>query len=226
MGVLCKLLAVLGGCFIHHDVRWTALFLVNADVIRAAHYKLTNAEEFRGDNHYHVLAVLSQRLGLDPVLGSLEARRLADGSVARHMRLLTGISPDGRELHTHSPSEPALVLGAVDILYNGEARWRSVLNSLSVTLCKGAMVEKGVMGELAGRTLLLLARDYTAPRGTNGVPDVLQLVPVMDFLDKLFGSTIWCGKQREAFIKAFRYTYVNFTHWIVTEEHLPDEADE
>jgi hypothetical protein len=45
-------------------------------------------------------------------------------------------------------------------------------------------------------------------------------------LDKLFGSTIWCGKQREAFIKAFRYTYVNFTHWIVTEEHLPDEADE
>jgi hypothetical protein len=202
------------------------LLHVKDDVIDTAHLKLTNGESFKEYDEYHVLAVLSQRLCIDPVLASVEAVRLANGSVARHMRLLTGISPDGREFHTHSPSEPALVLGAVDILYRTPDRWPSVLNSLCATLCKGGLVDKGLMGELAARMLLLLARDFATPRGTNGVPDVLLPIPVMDFFDKLFGVKTWCGELREDFVQAFRYTYVNFTHWIVTKDALPDQVDE
>ena len=74
--------------------------------------------KFNSEDVDHVLAVLSQRLCVDPVLAKTETIGLTDRSVqvANHMRLFTGVSDDRRALYTYSPSEPALVLGAVDII--------------------------------------------------------------------------------------------------------------
>jgi len=87
-------------------------------MVRLAARKLTNGEPFEHYKIDHVFAVLSQRLCIEPVLVGSEAVALANRSVAQHMRLITGISTDRRIFYTYSPSEPILVLGAVNILYN------------------------------------------------------------------------------------------------------------
>jgi len=65
--------------------------------------KLTNGTTFSTTEVQHVFAVLSQRLCLDPVLSSTDAVKLADRSVAHHMRLLLGLSDNGALFYTHSP---------------------------------------------------------------------------------------------------------------------------
>jgi hypothetical protein len=193
-------------------------------VIGTAYWKLTNGEHFDPQNKHHVFAVLSQRICLEPVLTSSEALALADESVANHMRLLTGISPDRRMFHTYSPSEPILALGAIRILYKKPNLWAPILDTFSKQLCQSGLVDKGLMGEFAARTLLLIARDFTAPEQDGG-RDLLRPVPLMNFLDRLFGNTPWCGSDRERFETAFAGMYINFMHWMVTKDPLPEVPD-
>ena len=128
--------------------------------------------------------------------------------------------------YTRSPSEPVLALCAADILCGEAGRWALVLMTFCKSLCEGGLVDKGLLGEFAARTLLLIARDFTAPKLPGlGCPDLLKPVPLLDFLDELFGNTQWCGTNRDKFFDAFQYTYVNFTHWIVTKDPLPEDPD-
>jgi hypothetical protein len=205
--------------------RWNAQYRKGEDdeLITLAAYKLTNGEQFNPKDKNHVLAVLSHRLCIEPVLASSEALQLADRSVANHMRLLTGFSDNQRTFYTYSPSEPLLTLGAIQLLYNPDGTLLGqALDTFSKNLCSASLVEKGLLGELGGRTLLLVARDLAAPITAKGFGrDLLKPVLLMDFLDKLFGDTMWCDPHRAEFMSAFNDTYVNFTHWIVTKDSLP-----
>ena len=197
-------------------------------MINFASSKLRNGERFKATDRHHVFAVLSQRLCLDPVMAAPEAIELADRSVAHHMRLLTGFSPHSDTFYTHSPSEPVLVMGSIDILYNTQEpdRLQHVLNTLSTELCGAGLIEKGILGELGARTLLLIARDFAAPlHSSRGGRNLLKPVPLMHFLDTLFGKDIFGPSDRQKFEKAFGNAYVNFTHWISTRDSLP-EANE
>ena len=195
-------------------------------MINIASLKLLNAMPFDSREKVHVLAVLSQRLCVDPVVASSEAIALADRSVSSHMRLLTGISTDSRVFYTYSPSEPLLVLGAVDILYADDRHWAQVLDTFSQELCSAGLVEKGLLGELAARTLLIIARDFTAPKKNSGHGrNLLQPVLLLDFLGQLLKNDTRCVEDRKGFQDAFRDTYVNFTHWIVTKDALPEEPN-
>jgi len=180
--------------------------------------------KFDPTDQHQVLAVLSQRVCVDTVLFSSEALKLAERSVASHMRLLTGFAPDQQTFYTYSPSEPILALGAAQLLYNGKNDVLGrVLDTFSTNLCETGLVEKGLLGELAGRTLLTVARDLAAPKKLNGYsPNLLTPVLIMGFLDKLFGNEVWYGSHRDNFRMAFEGTYVNFTHWVVTRDPLPD----
>lgn len=152
--------------------------------------------------------------------------QLADRSVAHHMRLLTGISPDRRAFYTYSPSEPILVQAAVEIIHREDEPWGPVLDMFSTSLCKSGLVEKGLIGELGARTLLLIARDFTAPkRPLDCIPDLLQPVLLLGFLDNLFGRTTWCGNDRPKFEHALGKAFINFTHWMVTKDPLPEDPD-
>jgi hypothetical protein len=74
--------------------------------------------------------------------------------------------------------------------------------------------------------LLIIARDFTAPKKKFGRGrDLLQPVLLLDFLDQLFGCDTRCGQDCDGFQDAFRDTYVNFTHWIVTKDAPPALAD-
>jgi hypothetical protein len=207
-------------------IRWHANYRLEGDkVIDIAELKLTNGTSFNEGNMYHVFAVLSQRLCLDTVLAARDDRNLADRSVSYHMRLLTGISPESKALYTYSPSEPVLALAATRLLFAIPGSWARVLDTLSERLCQSGLIEKGLTGELGARTLLLIARDLAAPKENNR-PDFLKPVPLLDFLDVLFGNTSWCSKETwKGLFDAFNDTYVNFTHWITTKDPLPEVPD-
>jgi hypothetical protein len=127
-----------------------------------ASWKLLDGEDFNVENTNHVFALLSQRLCLEPVTAASGAIELANHSVAHHMRLFTGFSPKNNRFYTHSPSEPVLVIGSIDLLYNTEEKDRlpQVLSALGEKLCGAGLVEKGILGELGARILLLIARDF------------------------------------------------------------------
>jgi hypothetical protein len=174
----------------------------------------------------HVFAVLSQRLCIEPVLVGSEAIELADRSVAYHMGLITGISDDRRTFYTYSPPEPILVLGAVNSLYNtkNDKRFGRVLDTFSKHLCSAGLVEKGLIGELGAR-ILLLARDFATRAERERVPNLRESVPLLTVIDTLFGNTSWTAEHRNEYSEAFGTAYVNFTHWIVTKDPLPEMPD-
>jgi hypothetical protein len=211
------------------NVRWNAMFpQIGQAIITEAALRLTNGKDFDYEDTNHVLAVLSHRLCVDPVIVSTEATRLSDRSVAHHMRLYNGMSPDGREFYSHSPSEPILALGAASIMYEGPKCLRRILQSFSLNLCRADLVGKGLAGELGARTILLIARDFCASTKSGGSGegrDLRKYVCLLDFLDSLFGNKTWCGDNRLHFEGAFRTTYINFTHWTVTKDPLPEVPD-
>jgi hypothetical protein len=186
-------------------------------MVQTASWKLINGHIFNAQDIHQVFAVLSQRLCIKPVLVDSEAIALADQSVAHHMRLITDISADRRTFYTYSPSEPILVLGAANILYNtGEVkRLGRVLDTFSKHLCSPGLVEKGLIGELGARVLLLLARDFATPVEGRRGPNLLRPVRLLTMIDTLFGQTAWTGikEHREAYDNAFGTAHVNFTHW-------------
>src|ERR1700730_13056516 len=143
--------------------RWYAQLqqLPASTVLESAMEKLTNGEYFNPSNRNHVFAVLSQRFCLEPALAGSEAIELADRSVAHHMRLVTGFSTNQSLFYTHTPSEPTLVLAAISLLYKDKSkRYPASLAKLSRDMCSAGLIEKGLLGELAVRVLLLTARDH------------------------------------------------------------------
>jgi hypothetical protein len=195
-------------------------------MIATASLKLQDGTAFDATNKDHVFAVLSQRLCLDPVIVDSEALKLADHSVAHHMRLLTGFSTDYKRFYTHSPSEPILVMGSADILHNKSHpdRLKLVLDTLSKDLCSAGLVEKGVLGELGARTLLLIARDFAAPLHSYS-RNLLKPVPLLDFLYTLFEKDMLNDSDQPKFDKAFDRAHVNFTHWIITRDSIPEKPN-
>jgi hypothetical protein len=169
-------------------------------------------------------------------LDSDEAIELADHSISHHMRLLSGFTTHWRITYarTNSPSEPMLVVGSVKHLYShpGHHNLRLALATLAYDLCSAGLVDKGVLGELAARTLLLIARDLASTQDLSSTQEhweyILKPLPLSQLLKKLLGHEEWMGSNngdREKFTKAFQNAYVNFTHWMVTKDHMPEELD-
>ncbi|EDR00639.1 uncharacterized protein LACBIDRAFT_313129 [Laccaria bicolor S238N-H82] len=203
---------------------WSALLpeAKHNEMVSFASLKLTNGVSFDSMNKDHVFAVLSQLICLDLVLTGSEAVQLTDHSVTHHMRLLTGFSANNEISHTSSPSEPILVQGSIDLLYNTSEtnRLAHVLDTLSNDLCSRELIKKGALGELGARILLLIARHFTTP-----CRDLLEPVRLLDFLCTLFGSNLWAGQNHQKFNAGLDSAYVNFTHWIVTKDLMPEVSN-
>lgn len=225
----CALLLML----LSYSSRWNAQFREGEEdkLIDLAICKLANGP-FDCTNKHHVLAVLSQRVCLDLVMSSTEAMELADHSVENHMRLLVGFTENGYKFFTKSPSEPILALAAAELLYSSPALSETItasytaslgaaLKTLNKSLCGAGLVDKGLLGELAGRILLLLARDMAAPRRGRIAENLLMPISVMAFLNQLLGKEGWCRPYEIEYTGAFSKTFINFTHWIVTSDPLP-----
>lgn len=118
-------------------------------------------------------------------------------------------------------------MGAINILYStaDPKRFGKVLDTLSTDLCSAGLVNKGDMGELAARILILTARDYAAPV-EKSQRNYLKPVRLLDVINKLFGNDTWSDVNQANFEDALGDAYVNFTHWIVTKDPLPEIPDE
>jgi hypothetical protein len=141
-------------------------------------------------------------------------------------RILTGFSTNCEIFYTHSPPEPILVLGSINILYNTSevGRRGCILRTLSHYLCSAELIEKGILGELGARILLVIVRDF-ATLFEKPLLNVLKPVRLLDVLHKLFGGDILTGSDQLKFNRAFGDAYVNSIHRIITRDSLPEEPD-
>jgi hypothetical protein len=112
------------------------------------------------------------------------------------------------------------------LLNKSRETWGEVLGTFNIQLCQTGIVEKGLVGELAAWTLLLVTRDFAVPTVENDTcPDMLQPIPLLLFLNTLFGDQEWCHPHQLEFETSFQNAHLNFTHWIITRDPLPQDRD-
>ncbi|KAG2152688.1 uncharacterized protein EDB93DRAFT_1327626 [Suillus bovinus] len=202
-----------------------------AEIVILAAQKLCKSMTFDLTDTNQALAILSQRFGLDICFGHPDAVSYLEKAVASHLRICFSTTEDRTWTFTGYPSEPFLSCIASILLHRTPD---SLANALAVLKRKadGGMVEIGQSGELASRLLLLLAKDLFIRKDPsqdvimdihhvgNSDADLIdcQKVPVIDFLEYLFGETFW-SELAEA-KAAFQHAYINFSHWVAMTEFI------
>ncbi|KAG2138999.1 hypothetical protein DEU56DRAFT_330798 [Suillus clintonianus] len=209
------------------------MYQLNASGIMVlAARKLCKSKNFNPRDTNEVLAVLSQRFGLDICFGHANAVSYLETGVASHLRVCFSTTEDRSWAFTGYPSEPFLSCVAAILLHGTNI---NLPDSLKVLKAKvdGGMVETGQSGELASRLLLLLAKDMYVrshlSEGTisdlyyNGTADAelmdCQKVSVIDFLEYLFGDQFWSNAGMDA-KTAFQHAFINFSHWVPMENFI------
>jgi len=105
-------------------------------------------------------------------------------------------------------------------------RLRRVLDTLSRDLLGAGRIKMGILGELGARTLILIARDFAAPlHSSRGGRNLLKPILLLDFLHTLFGRDIFTGSDKSKFDNVFGVAHVNFTHWISTQDSIPEKPN-
>ncbi len=160
------------------------------------------------------------------------------------MRVLHGVSEDRQLRFTSTPSEPLLALGAAmalhglslnvsssneddalsshkDNVLSPDGRLLLSLGTIRTNVLK--YIDKGRLGEMLMRLVLILARDFaqTNKSISNRLHEPITLT---SFLESLLGANFGAPEQStevESFKAAFRDTYINFTHWAPTRAWMP-----
>ncbi|KAM6502936.1 hypothetical protein JOM56_002913 [Amanita muscaria] len=198
-----------------------------AAFFRDAKIKLLCSTEFNKSNH-QVFAILSYTVCLDLVLGNQKATKLAETSVAKHMRLLMEVNGNRTICFTQASSEPVLALVGASIAAKPK-NLRPIIDQLTSKLCGNGLVEKGRHGELLARMILFLARIQTCPPRCSTPRSTPLLfatpVPVVHFLKTLFGELWNKTPGHERFEKDLEGGYVNFYHFTLTRDAMPVKED-
>ncbi|KAI5984772.1 hypothetical protein EDC04DRAFT_2615605 [Pisolithus marmoratus] len=196
-------------------------------VIALAMNKLFGPE--RSENP--LLAVLSQRFYLNVNLGHHEAAQFVASSVATHLRVCISFSDDRNWSFTTYPSEPVLSCVAAAMLH-ARGNLGRFLDVLKEKILSG-MIDVGKSGELTSRLLWLLAKDLFVRRTPHFRPVIpaadgqewksefadCQVIPVMDYLRFVFGPH-FCDRAGKEAKEAFKHAYINFSHWVRTDENI------
>ncbi|KAF8553145.1 hypothetical protein OG21DRAFT_1497931 [Imleria badia] len=175
------------------------------ELLQLARQKLCGSDRFNPRNDHQALAVLAQRFGLDIAFGHRDAVRYGETLVASHLRVCIKTTEDRMWSYTTYPSEPILSCAAASLLHSGDTKDK---NKLDVSLhslesmVNDGVIDIGQIGEVVSRFLWLLAKDFYVRKPENGVGGYAnprfdqalqdcQLVPVVGFLEFVFGSRIW-----------------------------------
>jgi hypothetical protein len=195
--------------------------------------KLCGSAYYDPSNAMQALAVLGARFCLDIRPGHFESDQFHTRAVVNHMRVLESVTLDRVWQNTRYPSEPLLACAAAELLQKHcivfalYALHRKIRNGL---------IDAGNRGELVGRLLLLLAKDFCVRELNPNYDDYLpptswevelldcKPVPVIAFLETVFGHTIWddnCGAQQ-----VFANWYLNFSPWVSMSSKIWNEDEE
>jgi len=178
-----------------------------------------------------MLAVLSQRFALGVVFGSYGTIPFISESVASHMRYLHSTTDDCSWQYTEYLSEPVLSHAAATLMHKNTGSLSSYFYILEEVIRSG-LIDAEEIGELLGKLLFLISRDYAAilayniedseplpndilPPTHRSIPfprldtpffPYLRPVPLLDVLNILFGlnwlSTPWDSTEEDPNAKA------------------------
>jgi hypothetical protein len=195
------------------------------------------------------LAVLSQRFALGVLFGSQKAVPFISNSIASYMRILASTTQDRIWQKTTYPSEPVLSHAAADFMHRGEDSLHCLLKTLAAKITSG-LIDAGEFGELIGRLLLLISRDFAAvlaykeieissslpddllPSVPHSVPfptsktdffPYLRPVPLLDVLSILFGPQWLSGnetEEQELIKSTFARAYISSSYWVVFNKNI------
>ena len=214
--------------------RWLSLksaLTLPERVLDTASSKLCGGYTFDASKTSHVLAVLGQRFGLNVTFGHPDSVEHLENGVASHLRICLATTPDRNWRFTSYPSEPLLSCVAASDLHGRPGRLGLALESLLKAVNAG-MIDIGQRGELASRLLWLLAKDLfirTQAKIVNKMPSTweehlidCQMIPVVDWLEFIFGPQIWDEGDTQASLarKMFKDAYLNFSHWVCMEANI------
>ena len=176
-------------------------------------------------NTDQVLAVLGQRFAINITFGHPDSVEHLESGVASHLRICLATTLDRTSRFTSYPSEPLLsCVAATNLHRTAQSLEKSLEEPLNLT--NAGMIDMGQPGELASRLLWLLAKDLfnrTRQDVANAFPSKwdqplvdCQMIPVVDWLEFIFGSSIWDDGVR----KTFRNAYMNFSHWVCMDTNI------
>ncbi|KAH8117055.1 hypothetical protein DFH11DRAFT_1741889 [Phellopilus nigrolimitatus] len=199
------------------------------ELIEFGKTKLTRGQLESGTNQW--LAVVSQRFCLDLVFAHPQTVAFEEEAVAGYMRYLIATSENRDLLYTVYPTEPVLSQSAAEHLWGPQWPDPPFVTPIRYLTKKinGGMINKGTVGELAARLLLLIAKDICARDLEVGEDEFRYCgsVPLVTWLRRLFGDDIFTG--REKLVKEqFGNAVINFSHWVGMSENiakLPKEKD-
>ncbi|KAK2784946.1 hypothetical protein FQN53_008132 [Emmonsiellopsis sp. PD_33] len=190
---------------------------------------LGRGESYDPTNEDHVFSILSFRVLLNICTENPKAASLAKRAVDGSMQVVTSIHPVTGAVRTVTPSEPILAVTAILLLLHNPSimnwrypglstnNWSESTRTLCQKLLHGALVEKGLKGELYARWMLTLARDACNLPGRNPV-----LFPPLTFTVELFLTALYglSHPDLDKIDRNIREAKMNFTHFVAAGENL------
>lgn len=198
-------------------------------VVETASLKLCGRRSFDPKETGHVLAVLGQRFGLNITLGHPDSFAYVEAGVMNHLRICHGMTLDRRWKFTSYPSEPLLSCVGAHHLHGNPHSLGVALATLGNDIRYG-VIDLGQLGELTSRLLWLLSKDLYVRDHLHEPSEVVtktlrgdlhlhgaevvdfQMVPVVGWLEFIFGEQIWDKTQGSLVREHFQHAFLNFSH--------------
>ena len=213
---------------------WMGYIDGRSEVVRpAVMYKLLGGRKYNPSEKNQLLAVLANRIALDPCTQTSESIGLEREAVQSHLRWMLSLDQRHGFVETTSQSEPVLAEAAAWVLMEtGEAgdHWEASIDSLFVNLMSPGLIDRGRTGELVARLLCVLARDRVLHGTADDEPIRLkyaQSYGVIDFLQSLFrlpesilSGTVKKRGGKPTIRTSFASASMNFTHFATTDRPL------
>jgi hypothetical protein len=181
-------------------------------LIEFAQQKLAGSNKIAGNRNAE-LAALSVRLSLEFEPRRDASREKENSLVEGHMRVAYSVPIHREYMRSGYSSEPILAEAAAEMMKKFD-----VLAAL-VDVTSNGLIQKGELGELVGRTLLMRAHDKAIR--TEELPQCSSPIPLKAFLVALFGQDatekIWASEacnivKSNTFGDEFKDARVHFTH--------------
>ncbi|KAK7453180.1 hypothetical protein VKT23_011862 [Stygiomarasmius scandens] len=225
---------------------WKSVLKLHTDPSSMTEYaldKLLSPQGEYGPGERACLALLSQRFALDIALDDYHAESFVINGIASHMRYLVSTSENCMRQYSIYPSEPVLSHAAAVYMYQSPDNLNNLLSTLRRQISSG-LIQAGELGELLGRLLILISRDFAAIRvydiAVEEKPIIpekylqysepfpskpgleyfayLKPVPLLLVLCILFGNdNDWIKGNCK---KAFERAYVSASHWVRRDEDV------
>lgn len=207
------------------------------DIVAFVQRKLLNSITFDTTDRNQVLALLSNRICLEPCLTNKETTDLLTEGVNFHLHVILQMDPDNGLFRTTVSSEPivAEVAAALlnDNLPTGGTKskiWANAIKTLKDKLLAPGYIDKGRSGEMVSRLLMIVARDSLLSEKREKIFPFSQPFLLTAFLQKLLISNLATevlastpkpkARLWETLEMIFGNARLNFSHFVSTSKAL------